>query len=100
MPTVLKNFSGDPHHPGFYVTPVGLGNDPDILGKKFDVLYTYYPNNGQGWAGASVRRLPFLPAAVGTGGSAAEPPHSRRECRLAWPPTLGKRTGYMKIKSN
>ena len=57
MPTVLKNFSGDPHHPGFYVTPVGLGNDPDILGKKFDVLYTYYPNNGQGWAGASVRRF-------------------------------------------
>jgi hypothetical protein len=57
IPTVLKDFSNDPNHPGFYVTPVGLGVDPDVLGKQFDVFYTYYPNNGQGWAGASVRRF-------------------------------------------
>lgn len=57
IPTVLKDFSDDPNHPGLYVTPVGLGENPDILGKQFDVIYTYYPNNGQGWAGASVRRF-------------------------------------------
>ncbi len=57
LPTVLKDFSDDPNHPGFYVTPVGLGDNPDILGQQFDVLYTYYPNNGQGWTGASVRRF-------------------------------------------
>ena len=57
MPTALKDFSNDPNHPGFYVTPVGLGDNPDILGRQFDVLYTYYPNNGRGWAGASVRRF-------------------------------------------
>jgi len=57
VPTVLKDFSSDPNQPGFYVTPVGLGDDPSILGKQFYILYTYYPNNGQGWNGASVRRF-------------------------------------------
>jgi hypothetical protein len=56
-PTVLKDFSNDPNQPGFYVTPVGLGEESHILGKEFYVLYTYYPNNGQGWNGASVRRF-------------------------------------------
>jgi len=56
-PTVLKDFSNDPNQPGFYVTPVGLGDTPHVLGKQFYVLYTYYPNNGQGWGGASVRRF-------------------------------------------
>ena len=57
VPTVLKDFSNDPNQPGFYITPVGLGDDPSLLGKQFDVLYTYYPNNGEGWSGASVRRF-------------------------------------------
>jgi hypothetical protein len=57
VPTVLKDFGNDPNQPGFYVTPVGLGDDPGILGKQFDNLYTYSPNNGQGWNGASVRRF-------------------------------------------
>jgi hypothetical protein len=57
VPTILKDFSNDPNQPGFYVTPVGLGDDPNVLGKRFYILYTYYPNNGQGWAGASVRRF-------------------------------------------
>ena len=56
-PTVLKDFSNDPNQPGLYITPIGLGDDPDILGKQFDIMYTYYPNNGQGWTGASVRRF-------------------------------------------
>jgi hypothetical protein len=57
VPTVLKDFSSDPNQPGFYLTPVGRGDDPNILGKQFDILYTYYPHNGQGWNGASVRRF-------------------------------------------
>lgn len=55
--TVLKNFSNDPNHPGFYVTPIGLGDDPHVLGRQFYIMYTYYPNNGQGWGSASVRRF-------------------------------------------
>jgi hypothetical protein len=57
VPTVLKDFSSDPNQPGFYVTPVGLGDEPHILGKTFYILYTYYPNNGLVWPGASVRRF-------------------------------------------
>jgi hypothetical protein len=39
------------------VTPIGLGDKPHILGKQFYIMYTYYPNNGEGWSGASVRRF-------------------------------------------
>jgi hypothetical protein len=56
-PSVLKDFSKDPNQPGFYVTPVGLGDEPHVLGTQFYILYTYYPNNGEGWSGASVRRF-------------------------------------------
>ena len=57
LPAVLKDFSNDPNQPGFYVTPIGLGDEPHVLGKQFYVMYTYYPNNGEGWNGASVRRF-------------------------------------------
>jgi hypothetical protein len=57
LPTVLKDFSNDPNQPGFYVTPIGLGDMPHVLGKQFYIMYTYYPNNGEGWSGASVRRF-------------------------------------------
>lgn len=57
VPTVLKDFSNDPNQPGVYVTPIGLGEEPHVLGKEFYIMYTYYPNNGLGWAGASVRRF-------------------------------------------
>jgi hypothetical protein len=57
VPTVLKDFSSDPNQPGIYITPLGLGDEPHILGKQFYIMYTYYPNNGQGWNGASVRRF-------------------------------------------
>lgn len=57
IPTILKDFSSDPNQPGFYITPIGLGDEPHILGKQFDIMYTYYPNNGEGWNGASVRRF-------------------------------------------
>ncbi len=57
LPTVLKDLSNDPNQPGFYLTPIGLGDEPHVLGKQFYVMYTYYPNNGEGWNGASVRRF-------------------------------------------
>jgi hypothetical protein len=57
VPTVLKDFSNDPNHPGFYLTPIAPGDEPHMLGKEFYILYTYYPNNGEGWGGASVRRF-------------------------------------------
>jgi hypothetical protein len=56
-PILLRDFSKDPNQPGFYITPVGWGDKPHILGKQFYVMYTYYPNNGEGWGGASVRRF-------------------------------------------
>lgn len=57
VPTVLKDFSTDPNQPGFYLTPIGFGDEPHVLGKQFYLMYTYYPNNGEGWNGASVRRF-------------------------------------------
>jgi hypothetical protein len=57
LPTVIKDFSNDPNQPGFYITPIGLGDEPQFLGKQFYIMYTYYPNNGEGWNGASVRRF-------------------------------------------
>jgi hypothetical protein len=57
VPTVLKDFSSDPNQPGFYITLIGLGEEPHLLGKQFYIMYTYYPNNGEGWNGASVRRF-------------------------------------------
>jgi hypothetical protein len=44
----LKDFSTDPNQPGVYVTPIGLGDKPHILGKQFYIMYTYYPNDGLG----------------------------------------------------
>jgi hypothetical protein len=55
--TVLYNFSNDPNQPGFYVTPIGLGEELHVLGKQSYIMYSYYPNNGEGWSGASVRRF-------------------------------------------
>jgi hypothetical protein len=45
------------NQPGFYITLIGLGEEPHLLGKQFYIMYTYYPNNGEGWNGASVRRF-------------------------------------------
>jgi hypothetical protein len=57
VPKILFDFTNDPNKPGFYSTPIGLGENPHILDKQFYVMYTYYPNNGLGWGGASVRRF-------------------------------------------
>jgi len=56
MPTVLYDFRKDPDMPSVYDVPVGMGNDPSILGKQFYILYTRLPA-GLGWGGASVNRF-------------------------------------------
>jgi len=53
-PVKIYQFQGQP---GTYVMPVGAGEDPRILGRQFYIFYTFYPNNGEGWEGASVNRL-------------------------------------------
>jgi hypothetical protein len=56
QPTVLHDFRQDPGTPSVYDVPVGMGDDPSILGKQFYILYTRSPN-GLGWSGASVDRF-------------------------------------------
>jgi len=55
--TLLYDFRNEKDHPSVYVAFVGMGDDPSILGKKFYIFYTRYPNNGAGWNGASVNRF-------------------------------------------
>ena len=57
QPTILYDFRTDPNQPTTYVAPVGLGEDPSLLGQQFDILYTYIPGNGHGWPSNSVRRF-------------------------------------------
>jgi len=54
-PVMLRDFTGMGGR--VYVMPVGLGADTRLLGRRFDVFYTWYPSNGQGWNGAELRRL-------------------------------------------
>jgi hypothetical protein len=56
MPAVLYDFRKDPDMPTVYDAPVGMGNDPSILGKEFYIFYTRSPS-GLGWDGASVDRF-------------------------------------------
>ena len=51
-PVLLYQFSGQPNT---YVMPVGTGNDPRILGKQFDLFYTY--GGSGGWPSNYVGRL-------------------------------------------
>ena len=57
LPVLLKDFRNDPDQPRVYVMPVGEGDDPRILGPEFYIFYTRYPNDGTGWAGATLKRL-------------------------------------------
>jgi hypothetical protein len=56
IPTILHDFQKDPGTPSVYDVPVGMGDDPSILGKQFYILYTRSPS-GLGWNGASVNRF-------------------------------------------
>jgi len=40
-----------------YPTAVGLGQDPQILGKNFYVYFTYLPTDGTGWTNGALHRL-------------------------------------------
>lgn len=55
--TLLYDFRSDPDQASVYVAFVGMGSDPSILGKQFYIFYTRYPNNGEGWNGATVNRF-------------------------------------------
>jgi hypothetical protein len=57
LPTLLFDFRGEKDQPTTYVAPVGMGDDPRILGNKFYLFYTRYPTTGAGWNGASVWRF-------------------------------------------
>lgn len=57
LPTLLYDFRKLKDQPTTYVMPVGLGDDPRILGKEFYIFYTAYPQNGLGWTGATVNRF-------------------------------------------
>jgi len=56
IPSVLFDFRTEPDMPSVYDVPVGMGDDPSILGKQFYILYTSSPQN-QGWNAASVKRF-------------------------------------------
>ncbi|HUE52796.1 MAG TPA: hypothetical protein VMO80_10675 [Terriglobales bacterium] len=55
--SLLYDFRHEQDQPSVYVTFVGMGDDPAVLGKQFYVFYTRYPNTGAGWTGASVNRF-------------------------------------------
>jgi hypothetical protein len=40
-----------------YPTAVGLGDDPQVLGKAFYVYFTHLPTDGTGWTNGMLRRL-------------------------------------------
>ena len=56
IPSVLYDFRNDPDKPTVYDVPVGMGENPSVLGKEFYILYTRSPQ-GLGWNGASVDRF-------------------------------------------
>jgi hypothetical protein len=56
IPSVLYDFRNDPDKPTVYDAPVGMGEDPSVLGAQFYLFYTRSPN-GLGWDGASVDRF-------------------------------------------
>jgi hypothetical protein len=57
LPTLLYDFTNSPGQPTTYVAPIGAGEDPRILGQQFYIYYTAYPQDGQGWTGATVNRF-------------------------------------------
>jgi hypothetical protein len=43
-----------------YPTAVGLGADPQILGRSFYVYFTHLPQNGSGWQSGALRRITLI----------------------------------------
>ena len=57
LPTLLFDFRNEKDQPTTYVIPVGMGDDPRILGKQFYIFFTRYPTTGAGWNGATLNRF-------------------------------------------
>ncbi len=57
LPTLLASFQSLPAQPTTYVMPIGSGPDPHVLGSRFYIYYTRYPQDGAGWNGASLNRF-------------------------------------------
>ncbi len=55
--SLLYDFRQVKDQPSVYAAFVGMGDEPHVLGKEFYVFYTSYPNNGEGWNGATVNRF-------------------------------------------
>ncbi len=55
--TLWHDFRNVAFPPSVYVASVGMGDDPNILGKQYYIFYTSYPSNGSGWPGATVNRF-------------------------------------------
>lgn len=55
--SLLYDFRNEKDQPTVYVAPVGMGDDPNVLGKEFYIFFTRYPTTGEGWSGASVNRF-------------------------------------------
>jgi hypothetical protein len=43
-----------------YPSAVGLGADPQILGRSFYVYFTHLPPNGSGWQSGALRRITLI----------------------------------------
>ena len=54
---LLYDFRNEKDQPSVQAAFVGMGENPSVLGKDFYIFYTHYPNNGEGWSGASVKRF-------------------------------------------
>lgn len=52
-PTLLFN---DPNHFNAYMTLVGTGDDPSVLGKTFHIYYLQWENPNQDWSNARMMR--------------------------------------------
>lgn len=55
-PVLLKSFENEKVS-AEYAVAIGEGADPSRLGQQFYIFFTYYPTDGTGWNGASLRRL-------------------------------------------
>jgi hypothetical protein len=73
LPTLLCDGKEQPA----YVTPVGMGDDPRILGKQFSIYYTV--SSSIGWLGNTLNRHHWgVPVT-------REPPHTVGRRSGRWP---------------
>ncbi|HEX8896465.1 MAG TPA: hypothetical protein VF783_24320 [Terriglobales bacterium] len=54
--SLLHDFRNGPDQPSVYINLVRRGQIPR-LGKEFNIFYSRYPRNRDGWPGATVQRF-------------------------------------------